>query len=195
MTPAQLDRRRRVVDAVIQLVAAGRLDELGMKEVADRSGVALGTIYRYFSSKDHLAAAALAEWAEGLDGRSGRSGRARGAREVASGPAADRLVAIVRRAVRAYERQPDFARLLVLAATSTDPFARECYRRMGVSVYTTLGAALDDLDPGERRPVLDVVGAVWYQAMIDWVNSRKTIDDVYESVESAARLVLAGYER
>jgi AcrR family transcriptional regulator len=198
MTPAQLDRRRRVVDAVIQLVAAGRLDDLGMKDVAERSGVALGTIYRYFSSKDHLAAAALAEWAEGLDGRSGRArgaGQARAARRVAREAAADRLVAIVRRAVRAYERQPDFARLLVLAATSTDPFARECYRRMGVSVYTTLGAALDDLDPGERRPVLDVVGAVWYQAMIDWVNGRKTIDDVYESVESAARLVLAGYER
>jgi TetR/AcrR family transcriptional regulator, cholesterol catabolism regulator len=192
MTPAQLGRRRRVVGAVLQLVAAGRLDDLGMKEVAERSGVALGTIYRYFSSKDHLAAAALAEWAETLDGRSGRAQDARG---VARGPAADRLVAILRRAVRAYERQPDFARLLVLAATSTDPFARDCYQRMGASVYTTLGAALDDLDPGQRRRVLDVVGAVWYQAMIDWVNGRKSIDDVYESVESAARLVLAAYER
>jgi hypothetical protein len=61
-------------------------------------------------------------------------------------------------------------------------------------VYGTLGAALGDLDPVDRRRVLDVVGAVWYQAMIEWVNDRKTIAQVYEAVESAARLVLAGYE-
>ena len=45
------------------LAAAGRLEDMGMKDVAERSGVALGTIYRYFSSKDHVAAAALLEWA------------------------------------------------------------------------------------------------------------------------------------
>jgi hypothetical protein len=111
-----------------------------------------------------------------------------------TGSMTDRLVAILRRAVRAYQREPNFARLLILAATSTDPFASECYREMGDSVYAALGAALDDLDPTERRRVLDVVGAVWYHALIEWVNDRKTIGQVYEAVESAARLVLAGYE-
>ena len=188
MTAGQLDRRRRVLAAVIDLVAAGRLDDLGMKDVAERSGVALGTIYRYFSSRDHLAAAALLEWAGTLDG-AGASGAVPGE------TMADRLVAILHRAVRAYERQPTFARLLVLAATSTDPFAGRCYAQMGVSVYGTLGTALGELDPGERRRVLDVVGAVWYQAMIEWVNDRKSVAQVYEAVESAARLVLAGYER
>ncbi len=187
MSAAQLDRRRRVLDAVIDLVASGRVDDWGMKDVADRSGVALGTIYRYFSSKDHVAAAALLEWARSLD-----AGRA-GAR-VEGATMTDRLVAILRQAVRAYQRQPAFARLVILAATSTDPFASECYAEMGGSVFTTLGEALDDLDPVDRRRVLDVVGAVWYQALIEWVNDRKTIAQVYEAVESAARLVLAGYD-
>jgi TetR/AcrR family transcriptional regulator, cholesterol catabolism regulator len=203
MSPAQLDRRARVLDAVVDLVAAGRLEDMGMKDVADRSGVALGTIYRYFSSKDHVAAAALLEWARALDGQGGQGGQSghrgqrrvgRGSRGVRTGSMTDRLVAILRRAVRAYQREPDFARLLILAATSTDPFASECYREMGDSVYAALGAALDDLDPTERRRVLDVVGAVWYHALIEWVNDRKTIGQVYEAVESAARLVLAGYE-
>ena len=61
-------------------------------------------------------------------------------------------------------------------------------------MFDTLGEALDDLDPEERRRVLEVVGAVWYQALIEWVNDRKTISQVYEAVESAARLVLAGYD-
>jgi TetR/AcrR family transcriptional regulator, cholesterol catabolism regulator len=207
MSPAQLDRRARVLDAVVDLVAAGRLEDMGMKDVAERSGVALGTIYRYFSSKDHVAAAALLEWARALDGQGasarsnggeggqgGQDGPRRAGRGGGAGSMTDRLVAILRRAVRAYQREPNFARLLILAATSTDPFASECYREMGDSVYAALGAALDDLDPVERRRVLDVVGAVWYHALVEWVNDRKTIAQVYESVESAARLVLAGYE-
>ena len=205
MNPAQLARRRRVLDAVIDLVAAGRLDDMGMKDVAERSGVALGTIYRYFSSRDHLAAAALADWAGALDDRPAVERKAEGGgraagegqgedRGEAGGSMADRLVAVLRRGVRAYERQPHFARLLVLAATSTDPHAGECYSRMGTSVYGTLSAGLDGLDPVERKRVLDVVGAVWYQALIDWVNERKTIAEVYDAVESAARLVLAGHD-
>lgn len=211
MSAAQLERRQRVLDAVVELVAAGRLDDMGMKDIADRSGVALGTIYRYFSSRDHVAAAALLEWARALDGGQAvasdggsgglsavvdRSGGAAGGGRTdgGDGSMADRLVVILHRAVRAYERQPSFARLLILAATSTDPFASEAFAQMGGSVYDTLGSALDGLDPVERRRVLDVVGAVWYQAMIEWVNDRKTIAQVYESVESAARLVLAGFE-
>ncbi|MDD9371775.1 MAG: TetR family transcriptional regulator [Acidimicrobiales bacterium] len=210
MSAAQLERRQRVLDAVVELVAAGRLGDMGMKDIADRSGVALGTIYRYFSSRDHVAAAALLEWARTLDGgqatgvEAGAGGRAVGDAEAVAGPAGtggggggtmtDRLVAILHRAVRAYERQPSFARLLILAAMSTDPHASEAFAQMGGTVYDTLGSALDGLDPGERRRVLDVVGAVWYQAMIEWVNERKSIDEVYDSVESAARLVLAGFE-
>ena len=188
MTAAQLARRERVLDAVVELVAAGRLDDMGMKDVAERSGVALGTIYRYFSSKDHLAAAALLAWATRLEAPSAETPSA----ETPSPGAgmADRLVAILRRAVRAYEREPSFARLLILAATSTDPYAGECYARLGSSVYDTLGSALDGLDPADRRRVLDVVGAVWYQALTEWVRGRRTIADVYDQVESAARLVL-----
>jgi TetR/AcrR family transcriptional regulator, cholesterol catabolism regulator len=189
MSSAQLDRRRCVLDAVIELVASGRVDDWGMKDVADRSGVALGTIYRYFSSKDHVAAAALLEWARTLD-----AGRAVPRASADGDTMTERLVAILRRAVRAYQRQPAFARLVILAATSTDPFASECYAEMGTSVFDTLGDALDDLDPVERRRVLEVVGAVWYQALTEWVNDRKTIAQVYDAVESAARLVLAGYD-
>ena len=194
LSAAQLDRRRRVLDAVIGLVAAGRIDDWGMKDVAERSGVALGTIYRYFSSKDHVCAAALLEWARTLD--AGRAVRRVAAEPGApSEPMADRLVAILRQAVRAYQQQPAFARLVMLTATSTDPFASECYAEMGRSVYATLGSALDELDPVDRHRVLDVVGAVWYQALIEWVNDRKTIAQVHEALESAARLVLAGYAR
>ena len=39
-------------------------DSLQMKDITAAAGVALGTTYRYFSSKDHLVAEALLAWSE-----------------------------------------------------------------------------------------------------------------------------------
>ena len=62
MSRGQIVRRGRLLDAVMQLVDEVGPENLQMRDVAERSGVALGTAYRYFSSKDHLLAAAMAEW-------------------------------------------------------------------------------------------------------------------------------------
>ena len=43
-----------------------------MRDVAARADVAMGTVYRYFTSKDHLLAATLVHWVEMLDTRIGQ---------------------------------------------------------------------------------------------------------------------------
>jgi AcrR family transcriptional regulator len=53
--------RRKVLAAVLDLVAEGSLDELSVPKVAQRSGVSVPTIYRYFPTRDELLAAAAAE--------------------------------------------------------------------------------------------------------------------------------------
>src|SRR6187549_3244745 len=53
--------RRKVLAAVLDLVAEGELDELSVPVVARRSGVSVATIYRYFPTRDDLLAAAAAE--------------------------------------------------------------------------------------------------------------------------------------
>ena len=182
MTASQLERRRRLLDAVVELVDEGRTDDLAMKDIADRADVALGTVYRYFSSKDHLIAEALVDWARGLDDP---------ARRVAvEGPPADRLVLVLRNALRAYQRQPTFARLLVMVANSSDPFASESYAELGTVVYGVLGEVLVDIDPDTARRILGVIGAVWYHCLVEWVNGRMTIADVNATLESACHLLL-----
>jgi len=182
MTAMQLARRARLLDAVVDLVADGVDEDMQMKDIAERADVALGTVYRYFSSKDHLIAAALLEWARALDGRSRRP--------LPSGPPAERLSSVLRQALRAYQRQPAFARLLVLVANSADPFASECYREMGPMVFTALGHAISDIDPDTRDRVMKVIGAVWYHGLVEWTNGRMTIADVSDTLEGACRLVL-----
>ena len=69
MTSRQLIRRAKVIEAVIDLIADVGAEAVQMRDVAQRSGVALATVYRYFSSKDHLLAAALEDWQKRLTRR------------------------------------------------------------------------------------------------------------------------------
>ena len=63
LTPAQQARRDRIVDAGLALLAERDYDKIQVKDVAEEANVALGTLYRYFSSKEHLFAEVLVRWA------------------------------------------------------------------------------------------------------------------------------------
>jgi AcrR family transcriptional regulator len=69
LTANQAARRQRVLDAATKLAAEGGYDAVQMRDVAQEAGVALGTIYRYFASKDHLLAACQVEFARGIQQR------------------------------------------------------------------------------------------------------------------------------
>jgi AcrR family transcriptional regulator len=53
--------RQKVLAAVLDLVGEGTLDDLSVPAVAQRSGVSVATIYRYFPTRDDLLTAAAAE--------------------------------------------------------------------------------------------------------------------------------------
>src|SRR3982074_3250548 len=57
---AQRDRQKRILDATLALASKGGYDAVQMRAVAERADVALGTLYRYFPSKNHLLVSALA---------------------------------------------------------------------------------------------------------------------------------------
>jgi AcrR family transcriptional regulator len=69
LTQNQAARRGRVIRAAMELAAEGGYDAVQMRDVAARAEVALGTIYRYFTSKDHLLAACQVEWAGEIERR------------------------------------------------------------------------------------------------------------------------------
>jgi len=71
LTKSQAARRQRVIAAALDLSSAGGYDAVQMRDVAVKGEVALGTIYRYFTSKDHLLAAVLVDWMIDLERRVG----------------------------------------------------------------------------------------------------------------------------
>ena len=66
LTPAQQARRDRIVDAGLSLLGERAYDKIQVKDVAEAANVALGTLYHYFSSKEHLFAEVLVRWAATL---------------------------------------------------------------------------------------------------------------------------------
>ena len=69
----QAARRRRVIDATLSLAAGGGFDAVQMRDVAAEAGVALGTVYRYFESKERLLLEANLEQVEALGRRLARA--------------------------------------------------------------------------------------------------------------------------
>jgi TetR/AcrR family transcriptional regulator, cholesterol catabolism regulator len=53
-TPAQHGRRERILDCATAALSAGGGEALQMKDLAQRAGVSLATLYRYFPAKEHV---------------------------------------------------------------------------------------------------------------------------------------------
>lgn len=60
--PNQLARRNNIVKAALDLLTKNDYDDVKITAVATKSGVALGTVYRYFNSKERLFAEAYILW-------------------------------------------------------------------------------------------------------------------------------------
>ncbi|WP_081438881.1 TetR family transcriptional regulator [Pseudofrankia asymbiotica] len=199
MTPAQLARRRRLTDAVIEMIDQVPPDQLQMRDVAERSGVALGTAYRYFSSKDHLLAAAWADWQRRLTDRvraevSRDQSRGGGNSGASPAGACTRVTAFLYRELRAFQRHPNFARLVVHVEGSSDPFASEELAGLGDDNHAVLTALMEDVPPEVARPAMIALNATLASGLGAWTAGRLTFPDLVRQLEDVTRLVLGPYE-
>jgi AcrR family transcriptional regulator len=183
LTANQQDRRRRVIDAAVALAAAGGYDVVQMRDVATRARVALGTIYRYFESKDQLLAAALVEWAHGLEQRLAE-------RPPVGETAEDRVVDVLRRASRSIERNQQLSSALVTAIASPDEGIHRYQAEIDDMIIRVLRDAVGDIDAERRDGAVRILAHVWFAALIGWVHGWRAVSSVGDELEFAARFVL-----
>ncbi len=184
LTATQAERRARVLRTALDLGRRGGYDAVQMRDVASEAGVALGTIYRYFSSKDHLLAAALVMWVAELEAQVAH-------RPPSGDTTTDRVLSVIKRAQRAMEREPELSEALVTALVSPEPGAAECQREMTMIMVRTIARGLgDDLDPQVRADSARILGHVWFSALVGWVLGWSGIDRVSDEVSTAGHLIL-----
>jgi TetR/AcrR family transcriptional regulator, cholesterol catabolism regulator len=183
LTTSQAARRQRVIDAALELGSAGGYDAVQMRDVARTAGVALGTIYRYFTSKDHLLAAAMVDWAADLERRLAQ-------RPPQARSTADSVVDVIRRATRPMERDPRLASAMVQAAAANEPSVSMCERQTTETIERVLVAAMDGTDPDRRDRVARVLAHVWNSSILRWANGSEAVGQIGDDLEDAARLLL-----
>ena len=175
-------RRESIIDAAVRLMIDADLDAVQVRDVAEASGVALGTVYRYFSSKDHLFACALLSWASGFNDR------------LDLAPDADlatRMKATYRTAARAFEKQPRVYGVLLEVQHSRDQHAAAVFADFSDQQTARFEEAL--LVPGvaadRRRVALGVMGAVLDQNLRMWHRGRQDVASIYAAIDQAADLL------
>jgi AcrR family transcriptional regulator len=191
LAKSQAARRRRVLDAALELAADGGFDAVQMRDVAAAADVALGTVYRYFSSKERLLLEAMAEQQSDL--------RAYVDSHPPQGPtAAERVTAVMRRANRSLRQHPDVTAAMVRAFGSAQSENGDIVHRVTeimTAIITTAIHAGAPADTAAERArderVARILMQVWLSSLNGWVCGVDGPDRVDEDLEAASKLLLA----
>lgn len=184
MTSRQLIRRAKLIEAVTELIGDVGPDAVQMRDVAQRSGVALATAYRYFRSKEQLLGAALEAWQERLTRRTLSASRS-SQPDPLSG-----VLEYLRRAQRAFARNPKMTTLMLQMMTSTDPDVGSTLDRMNQTNAEMFELLLQGF-PAEDIPNLSfALNAALTSAINGVLIGRVSLDEAQVRVEWVARALL-----
>jgi AcrR family transcriptional regulator len=189
-SPAQRERRRRILEAAVALASEGGFERMQMRAVAERADVALGTLYRYFPSKIHLLVSVLGQQFEEAYLSLVR-------RPIPGETAADRVMFVLGRTTRALQREPNLTEALTRAFVFADASVAGEIHLVEVHVTRMLMAAMRSsrdaasLQPTEEElAITKVIGDVWLASLVQWVTGRASAHDVDTSLGTAVRLLL-----
>ena len=184
------ERAQRIVDTAIELAERGGFEAVRLRDVAADAGVALGTLYRRFRSKEDLLIAALEAETVSLEERiRGRLPRGSTALERVSG--------FFEVATRGICRRPNLARACIRAAASGDPELAQrvagFQHRVEALVVTALrgrpvrvGADIDEAD----LAIASTLQLVWFASLVAWSGELQGREAVIDQMRKAAALML-----
>jgi AcrR family transcriptional regulator len=184
-TPSQRARRDEIIRVATQLLEERDYDLIQIRHVSEAAGVALGTLYRYFPSKELLYAHVLVAWSESFESR---------VHSEASGAASDaqRLKAALRRAVRANVRYPNFVRLVAVLEVAQDPVVAKLFTEYGDRFSAALGDTLHEVDDHDAATITMMATLALGGLLSGWSRGIVPIERVYEHLDNIVDLIFAG---
>lgn len=186
LSAGQRARRQRIIEATVELATEGGFHGVQMRDVAERSDVALGTLYRYFPSKIHLLIGALRDETEALRSRVER-------RPPRGETAEERVLDVLLRATRALERNPKLTGAVLRALMTGEADASLDAAATSNNMTSLIVSAIQDNgdEPTEdEQAIARVLQQVWSSSLMSWLSGRSTSREMHENLQVAARLLL-----
>jgi AcrR family transcriptional regulator len=179
---AERNPRQRAIDATRTLAEQGGYEAVQIRDIVRLTGLSSATIYRYFSSKDHLIAAthldfiwALREDTADLDG----------------GTAPDRVATLLHRTCTALAASPNLGKAFVFALGSSDLNIRALRGAQDAVAAEMVKKALGD-DVVDADEFILLLGLAWEGALYSWAHGELALDEVDVLLQRVARVLLAG---
>jgi AcrR family transcriptional regulator len=176
-------RKQRLLSAATALAAEGGYDAVQMRDVAARAEVALGTLYRHYSSKDQLLLALLAHQASTLRERLDQ-------RPPQGDAPADRVADVLRRATRALERQPRVTHAMVTAMSVADDSAASVKQEINETLRAIIVDAVGSTPVTDLDDIVRVLGSVWFAELTFWSSALTDGERMADILARAATLLL-----
>lgn len=171
-----------MIDAALRLAANGGFDNVQMRDVATEAEVALGTVYRYFASKERLLLEAMAEQQDDL--------RTYLVEHPAPGAtAAERVINVLGRANTSLRKHPDITAAMVRAFGASREENRDLVLRVSDIMGSIITVAIGSNTERDRR-VARILVQVWMSSLIGWVGGVDPAERVDDDIAIAAHLLL-----
>ncbi len=187
LSPSQLERRQRMLDAALQLAAKGGYEAVQMRDVADRAEVALGTLYRYFPSKVHLLVTSMLDQLTALADRLEKN-------PPGGDSPADRVINVLSRATRTLQLEPQLTDALTRSLMSADASAATEVDAVSAQVSRIIVSAIhggaDAETTAEDLAIARVIEQVWMSSILAWLSGRSSTKQMTDDLEVASRLLL-----
>lgn len=195
-------RARRIVDTAIDLAEKGGFEAVRLRDVAAEADVALGTLYRYFRSKEDLLIAALTSEVEGLEARLQ-------SRPMPGLSPLERVDSFFRAATKGLMRRPRLARAILRAAASGDHELAEkvaaFHSRVSAMILGAMhgrpaGPAAEGQAPEPPPASADEVAVaallqhIWFSCLIGWAGGLMNQNEVIERMGTATSLLMRATE-
>ena len=155
-----------------------------VRDVADRAGVALGTVYRYMGSKDRLFAEAYQQWAEARYVELARSA-AKGKTNT------ERLRRIAFGFLEVFAAEPQFLQLVRLElAASAEPAVRTVLDEVVAGFRAMCQDALEGIDGTDVAAIAGILIAVVFTALDRLTLGGASLEQSKRGVAIAVRTIL-----
>ncbi|MFV9431611.1 TetR/AcrR family transcriptional regulator [Rhodococcus aetherivorans] len=182
--PSQQARYEKVLQATIDLAREGGFDAVQMRAVAERSGVALGTVYTYFQSRDLLLWRATVAWSASIAEKAAE--RFQDSAHTGIDGLEEHLIEMT----DVFLDEPGMLDASVKATLSNDPVVVAEQRNAPWEWWPHVSTSLKALGPEASDVAATILTNVFYSGTIRWAFGQTELSEIREQLRATIRLLI-----